>query len=115
MQTQGDATIRGRVDRLHTFDPIAKEYQWHPGDRSASRSVDADYDGECFVPTPFHFEDRARDRKVLAKLAGRDADPDVLDASIDLAPSPSRRTASSRIAVRIVTNRGQTPFSAIDC
>ena len=71
--------------------------------------------GECFVPTPFHFEDPARDRKVLAKLACRDADPSVLDASIDLVPPPPRRPASSRTAVRIVTNRGQTPFSAIDC
>ena len=114
MQTQGDATICGRVSGLHAFDPIAKEYR-HPGDPIASRSVDADYDGECFVPTPFHFEDRARDRKGLAKLAGRDADLDVLDASIDLVPPPARRPASSRTAVRIVTNRGQTPFSAIDC
>ena len=102
--------IRVEVSGWHTYDPIAMQYRWHPGERILHWSVDTDYDGIIYRPSLMHFAESARDRRILTRLAGKDADPDALDASFGLLSRPFPRPRSGQIAVRIVTDTGQTAW-----
>lgn len=73
--------------------------------------LDTDFDRSKFRADYIHFPSRYGDRKArktLAKLVGRDANVDSLNAVFGTESRPFPTPRSGEIAVRVITRRGSS-------
>ena len=101
-----------RLVGWNSYDPIQEQFSFTMEEGNVQCwLVDTDFDRIKFRADFIHFPSRymdGRSQKVLARIVGKDADMDALNAVFGTESRPFPTPTSGEIAVRVITRRGSS-------